>query len=72
MKQKPTSKAQHSRSHLFLVRVWLEELGDGKTEWRGQVKHVMSGEVQYFREWSGLTTILQEMLAKPEEVAKDL
>ena len=55
-----------------MVRVWLEDLGEGKTEWRGQVKHVVSGEVRYFRNWSGMTTILQNMLAKPEEVAKDL
>lgn len=52
-----------------MVRVWLEHLGDGKTEWRGQVKHVMRGEVRYFRDWPGLITIVQEMLAGPEEAA---
>ncbi len=54
-----------------MVRVWLEDLGVGKTEWRGQVKQVMSGEVRYFREWTNLITILQEMLTTPEQVAKD-
>lgn len=64
-------EAQRSRTDLFMVRVWLEDLGNGKTEWRGQVKQVMSGEVRYFREWSVLIMILQEMLAEPEEVSKD-
>lgn len=50
-----------------MVRVWLEDLGDGKTEWRGQVKHVLSGEAQYFRDWFILIRILQEMLTGTEE-----
>lgn len=52
------------KSHLFMVRVWLEDLGDGKTEWRGQVKHVLSGEVRYFREWPMLLAYLREMSLK--------
>ena len=71
MKHKATSKVQHIRSHLFMVRMWLEDLGEGRTEWRGQVKHVVSGEVRYFREWNNLMTILQEMVVNPEEAAKD-
>lgn len=58
--QTTVSDTQRSRSHLFTVRVWLEELGEGKTEWRGEVKHVLSGEVRYFREWA---TLAKHMLA---------
>ena len=58
--------------HLFMVRVWLENLGEGKTEWRGKVKHVMSGEVRYFREWPNLITILQEMVTELEDANKDI
>lgn len=54
----------HPRTHLFIIRLWLEELGNGKTEWRGQVKHVMSGEVRYFREWKTLLAFLREVLMK--------
>ncbi len=54
--------AQHPRTHLFMVRVWQEDLGDGKIEWRGQVKHVMSGEVRYFRDWETMVAHLREML----------
>jgi hypothetical protein len=35
-----------------MVRMWLEPLGDGQTEWRGKVQHVPSGESRYFREWT--------------------
>ncbi len=56
---KPPSRRQ---SQLFTVRVWLEDLGDGKTEWRGQVKHVMSDEEHYFREWPTLVEQLKAML----------
>lgn len=45
-----------------MVRVWLEDLDEDKTEWRGQVKHVMSGEVRYFRDWATLVVHLKGML----------
>jgi hypothetical protein len=31
---------------------WLEALGDGRNEWRGQVTYVPTGETHYFRHWS--------------------
>jgi len=34
------SEPLRPRSHLFMVRLWLEPLGDGQTEWRGKVQHV--------------------------------
>ncbi len=54
--------SQHS--HLFTVRVWLEDLGKGQVEPRGKVKHVLSGETLYFRDWSTLVTHLQTVLAR--------
>jgi hypothetical protein len=39
-----------------MVRVWLEDLGDGK------VQHVLSGQVHYFRDWPMLEKLLLEML----------
>ena len=64
--QTPVSDMQPRRSHLFVVRVWLEDLGDGKAERRGQVKHVMSGEVRYFRDWATLVEQLKVMLSRVE------
>jgi hypothetical protein len=49
-------------SHLFTLRLWAEEMGDDQTEWRGEVRHVTSGETRYFREWSTLVTLLLAML----------
>jgi hypothetical protein len=62
---------QRPRTHLFMVRVWLEDLGDGKTEWRGQLKYVMSGEVRYFREWQTLLDYLQAMPHSPAPTADE-
>ena len=52
------------RSHLFTVRLWLEDLGHGQTEWRGQVQCVLSGESCYFRNAAGLVDCLWAMLAE--------
>jgi hypothetical protein len=51
---------QHHRSYLFTVRVWLEDLGDGKKEWRGKVQYISNGETCYFREWPVLLAFLQK------------
>jgi hypothetical protein len=52
---------QHD-SHLFTVRLWAENLGDGQIEWRGKLHHVTSGEARYFRDWPVLIALLQMML----------
>lgn len=62
MKQTTLGDGQRPRTHLFMVRVWQEDLGEGKTEWRGQVRHVISGEVRYFRDWATLVEHLKAML----------
>lgn len=51
---------QHSQ--LFTVRIWREDLGDGRCEWRGQVKNLASGEAHYFRNWAVMVEKLQKML----------
>lgn len=57
---------QQPRSHLFTVRLWLEELGNDQTEWRGKVQHVTSGEACYFRDWPALIAFLQMVLSTLE------
>ena len=49
-------------SHLFTVRIWREELGDDRVEWRGKVQHALSGEAQYFREWAELIAFVREQV----------
>jgi hypothetical protein len=53
---------EHHHSQLFTLRLWPEALGDGQAEWRGQVRHLPSGETRYFREWPALVAFLQHML----------
>jgi hypothetical protein len=48
-----------SQAHLFTVRLWREDLGGDRWEWRGKVQHVLSGEAFYFREWQDLATRLK-------------
>jgi hypothetical protein len=58
-------KDQSARhSHLFTVRLWAEDLGQGRVEWRGQVQHILSGEIHYFRDWAVLVDVLLMMLPK--------
>lgn len=55
-------RGQRHQSHLFTVRLWAEDLGDGRAEWRGKVERVMSGEAHYFRDWQTLISLLVTML----------
>jgi hypothetical protein len=52
-------------SYLFTVRLWPEESesADGELRWHGQVKHVLSGEVRYFRSPETLYKILLTLLS---------
>ncbi len=60
----PHAAAPPSRSQLFTVRLWRENLGDGRSEWRGQVQHALSRETRYFRDWPTLVAFLVEQLEK--------
>ena len=60
-------RSQGARSQLFTLRVWLEETGEGRTEWRGKLQRVVDGETLYFREWDALRHFLHEALASPGE-----
>ena len=51
-------------SHLFMLRMWLEDLGSGQTDWRGKVQHVNSGEARYFRDWPTLEKFLEGLMLK--------
>lgn len=49
-----------AHSQLFTLRVWVEDVGNSRSEIRGQVKHILTGETTYFREWSSLLAFLQQ------------
>jgi hypothetical protein len=52
-------------SHLFTLRLWLEDLGGGQTDWRGKVQCVNSGEALYFRDWPTLEAFVERLLGRP-------
>jgi len=47
-----------SASQLFTIRLWMEELDEGRREYRGQVKHVVTGATRGFRDWLDLQAFL--------------
>ena len=47
--------SERPHSHLFTIRLWQEQIDSQQTEVRGKVRHVLSGETQYFRRLTGLT-----------------
>jgi hypothetical protein len=49
-------------SHLFLVRLWSEEINEGDTVWCGKVQHVTRGRANQFRGLPTLVNILVAML----------
>ncbi len=57
----------HPTSHLFMLRMWVENSGEGTREWRGQVEYVTSGERHYFREWPALVEFLESTLTELED-----
>jgi hypothetical protein len=59
-------------SHLFMLRLWPEDLGSGQTDWRGKVQHVNSGEARYFRDWPTLEAFVEGLLhgSDPETTPK--
>ena len=62
-------KSYHGpRSYLFTLRVWREDVGSGRIEWRGKVQQVNSGEAHYFREWDALISHLLQMLPTNESL----
>jgi hypothetical protein len=49
-------------TQLFTLHLWLEDMGNGRCEIRGQVKHILTGETIHFREWSPFLAFLQQKL----------
>lgn len=54
---------QPYHSQLFTIRMWPEEVRDNQIEWRGQVWHIPSDQMRYFRDWLSLTDFLERTLA---------
>jgi hypothetical protein len=58
-------------SHLFILRLWLENMGNGQTDWRGKIQHVNSGEARYFRDWATVEAFVEELLHRIDQKESD-
>lgn len=58
------------RSQMFVVRVWTEQIDETQTEYRGQVQHVLSGEIRHFRDWQTLNSFLANRMEEEQEGTK--
>ncbi len=66
----PNAPQNALRTHLFTIRLWQEPLGDGRFEWRGQVRHVLGGERYSFRDWPSLIRHLERKLQELDAEGK--
>ena len=60
------ARAPVPSTHLFNVRLWSEDMG-GKSAMRGEVRHVLSGAICYFQDWSTLLGYLKEKMQELEQ-----
>jgi hypothetical protein len=58
------------QTHLFLLRLWREELGQAPSEWRGRVVSLESGETRYFRDTKTLYTVLHQILSNQADLTQ--
>ena len=54
-------------SHLFTIRVWVEQLSEGVVDIRFQAKHITSGESRLFRDGEQLLAYLRSKAGVVEE-----
>lgn len=58
MVQNNAADQQFPKTHLFTVRLWQTGPDHEKSQFRGKVQHVLSGEVRYFGDWRTLREFL--------------
>jgi hypothetical protein len=51
-------------TQLFTLRIWLEEVDNGRFEMRGTIKHVLSGETHNFREMVALEKFIEQTMTE--------
>jgi hypothetical protein len=61
---------QTRASHLFLVRVWAEEVTESKAEWCGKVQHVLTGKAEHFTDLDKISGLFESLM--PEDGAEQL
>jgi uncharacterized protein with von Willebrand factor type A (vWA) domain len=52
------------KEELFKITLWREKVSTDGVEWRGQIRHLDSGETLYFRDWSKMTSFANKFLPR--------
>lgn len=58
---------EQTHSQLFTLRVWVENIGNGRSEIRGVLKYVLTEEIYHFRDWNTLSQLIESLIAPPQE-----
>ncbi len=58
---------ESNQTHLYSVRVWKETTEEDTGEYRGQIRHVVSGETRHFRTWLTLIEFIVEQIEQGKE-----
>ncbi len=58
-----------TRSLLFTIRLWPEQVETGRVQWRGKVQHVLSSEAFYFGDWDELILRLGQLATEHQNDA---
>jgi hypothetical protein len=56
-------------THLLILRIWQEQLPDGRLEWRGKLQHPETNQTRHFRDWPALVPLLLASIRIGEEAA---
>ena len=55
-------KSRPLKPQLFSIFIWPEQTDQSEVSWRGQLKQLESGEINYFGDWDELVKQIQEQL----------
>ena len=58
-------------SHIFTIRVWMEELEEGRLECRGRLHHGPRGPARHFQGWAALVDLMNDMVQDLEDEQSD-
>ena len=58
---------ESDQSQLFVIRMWTEQEEGQPLEYRGRIRHALSGETRHFRDWSTMVTFLVDQMEQWDE-----
>lgn len=58
---------EQTHSQLFTLRVWVEDVGNGRSEIRGILKHVLTREIYHFRNGNTLSKLIESLTISAQD-----